>query len=117
MKLMIVDDHPGVRTLIRQLAASPGDVIQECSSGDEAVRQAPEFKPDWVTLDIRMPGLNAFAALRAIRWALPSVRVIVVTSYDQPEFRGMARESGVHSYVVKENLSELRELVSGLSSN
>jgi len=108
MKLMIVDDHPGVRTLIRQLIALPGDILKECSSGDEAVRVAPEFKPDWLTLDIQMPGLNAFAALRAIRWAHPTVRVVIVTSYDQPEFRRMAEVAGTQGYVTKENLTELR---------
>lgn len=111
MKLMIVDDHAGVRTLIRQLVGTADDVLWECSSGDEAVRVAPEFKPDWVTLDIQMPGMNAFKAMRAIQAAHPAVRIIIVTSYDQPDFRRIAQEAGTEGYVVKENLFELRRVL------
>lgn len=111
MKLMIVDDHAGVRKLIGQMAALPGDVLRECRSGDEALRVVGEFEPDCVTLDLRMPGLCAFKTARALRAARPALRIIVVTSYDQPEFRRCAAEAGTDGYVVKENLADLRELL------
>jgi two-component system response regulator DesR len=65
------------------------------------------FKPDCVTMDIRMPGLSAFQAIRRIRESHPAVRVVVVSSYDQPDFRRAASEAGAVGYVSKENLSEL----------
>ena len=94
MRLMIVDDHAGVRKLIRQLAACPNDTVRECATGDEAVRLAPVFQPDLVTMDVRMPGLCGIEAARAIAAAQPSVRVVMVTTHDQPDLRQAAREAG-----------------------
>lgn len=107
MKMMIVDDHEGMRKMIRHLIAAPGDTVLECASGDEALRALGEFKPDCVTIDVSMPGLCAFATTRGIRAAHPSARVIFVSSHDLPEYRRAAIEAGGAGYVMKENLSEL----------
>ena len=107
IKLMIVDDHAGMRNLIRKLIAAPGDVVMECASGDEALQTAAEFKPDCVTMDVSMPGLCAFKTTVGIRAAYPSARVIFVSSHDHPEYRKAAREVGAVGYVLKENLSDL----------
>lgn len=112
MKLMIVDDHEGMRSVIRKLVAAPGDSIMECASGDEALQAVSDFKPDCVTMDISMPGLCAFKTTRNLRAAHPPVRVIFVSSHDQPDYRRAAREAGAVGYVVKENLSELYLFVS-----
>ena len=75
MRLMIVDDHAGVRQLIRQFVAATDDIVCECASGDEAIRVAPEFRPDAVTMDVRMPGSCGLKAARAIRrWCNPMFR-------------------------------------------
>ena len=109
---MIVDDHEGVRNLIRKLIAAPGDSVLECASGDEALLAMTNFKPDCVTMDISMPGLCAFKATRNLRAAHPTARVIFVSSHDQPDYRRAAREAGAAGYVMKENLSELYLFVS-----
>ena len=111
MKLMIVDDHAGVRNLIRQLVSDPADLVCECSSGDEAVRRSDAFQPDCVTIDIRMPGIGGIETVRAIRRARPQARIFVVTTYDQIDLRHAADNAGATGYVVKENLGELRALV------
>jgi len=111
MKLMIVDDHEGMRNMIRQLIAAPGDSVLECTSADEALQAAGEFKPDCVTMDISMPGLDPFNAVRGIRAAYPAARVIFVSSHDQPGYRRAAQEAGAVGYVMKDNLSELYLLV------
>lgn len=110
---MIVDDHAGVRKLIRQLASRAEDVVRECATGDEAVRVASEFQPDLVTMDVRMPGLCGIEATRAIVTAQPSARVVMVTTHDQPELRQAAREAGAFAYLPKESLAEIRSLVFG----
>lgn len=107
MNLMIVDDHEGMRSMIRQLIAAPGDSVLECSSGDQALAAAGDFKPDCVTMDISMPGLSAFEAARGIRGAHPSARVVFVSSHDQPDYRRAALDAGAVGYVLKENLPEL----------
>ena len=107
MKLMIVDDHDGMRSMIRQLIAAPGDAVVECASCDEALLALAEYKPDCVTMDVSMPGLCAFQTARDIRMAHPPVRVIFVSSHDQPDYRQAAQEAGAIGYVTKENLSDL----------
>lgn len=111
MKLMIVDDHEGMRTTIRQLIAAPGDHVVECVSADEALAKYGEFKPDCVTMDVSMPGSCAFKATRAIRDAHPTARVVVVTSHDLPDYRRAAYEAGASGFVLKDNLSDLYLLV------
>lgn len=107
MKLMIVDDHAGVRDLIRKLLATPGDCLLECATGDEAVARAQDFHPDWVTMDVRMPGRSGIETARAIRRVCPTAQVVMVTSYDQPFLRESAKEVGAAAYVLKDNLAEL----------
>jgi two-component system chemotaxis response regulator CheY len=111
MNLLIVDDHEGMRRMIRQLVSGPGDVVHECASADEALQAFERFKPDCVTLDISMPGLCAFQAARAMRVAHPPARVVFVSSHDQPDFRRAAREAGAAGFVTKDNLSELYFIV------
>ncbi len=111
MKLMIVDDHEGMRNTIRRLISTSDDTVVECGSGDEAVQAMVKFKPDCVTVDVSMPGLCAFKTMRAIRDAHPPARVICVTSHDQPDYRRAAFDAGASSFVVKDNLSDLYLLV------
>jgi two-component system response regulator DesR len=111
MKLMIIDDHDGMRTTIRHLIATPTDEVVECATADEALEKLADFKPDCVTMDVSMPGACAFKAMRAIREAYPPVRMICVTSHDQPEYRRAALEAGASGFVLKDNLSDLYLLV------
>jgi len=111
MKLMIIDDHDGMRSTIRQLISAPGDNVVECVSGDEALQQLANFKPDCVTVDVSLPGLCAFKTMRAIRETYPPARIICVTSHDQPDYRQAAFDAGASGFVVKDNLSDLYLLV------
>ena len=107
MKLMIVDDHAVFRHLIRQVVATTEDTVLECVSADDALKCMGVFKPDCVTMDLHMPGMNAFKAIREIRESHPKVRVLVVSNHDESELRRAATEAGATGYVSKENLSEL----------
>ena len=104
---MIVDDHAVYRHLIRQVVATPNDTVYECVSADDAMKSVGIFRPDCITMDIRMPGESAFQAIRSIRDSYPQTRVLVVTAYDQPDFRQAATAAGASGFVSKENLSEL----------
>ena len=108
MKLMIVDDHAGVRDMIRQIAAAPGDVVCECATGGEAVEKLGDFGPDCVSMDLQMPGISGLEAVRAIIAARPATRVVIVSAYDQPELRRAAREAGAKGYVAKDDLDTLK---------
>lgn len=117
MKLMIVDDHMGVRTMIRWMVAGPEAIVRECASGDEALRVAEEFRPDCVTLDIRMPGLCAFETARTLRARHPSARIFMVTTHDQEALRQLATAAGADGYFVKEDLSGLRRTLMAVQAS
>src|SRR4051812_12288064 len=108
MKLLIVDDHAGVRAMIRQLAELPENAVQECANGESALQVVADFQPDVVTMDVRMPGLSGLEATRAISTLCPAARVVVVSAYDQPTLRAAARQAGAVDFVPKDNLEKLR---------
>jgi CheY-like chemotaxis protein len=108
MKLMIVDDHPGVRAMILRIIELPGDEVCECPSGVDAIRQAGSFAPDLVTMDLRMPGIGGLEATRGVLAARPSALVVVVSAHPEEELRLAAMRAGAFAFVAKENLHELK---------
>lgn len=113
MMLMIVDDNSDIRGLIRSFTEDLATGVVECADGSQALRIYAEHKPDWVLMDIEMPGLDGITATRQIRTAFPDARVLIVTQYDDRESREEASRAGACGYVLKENLFELRRILRG----
>jgi len=84
IRTLIVDDEPLARERVRSLLKSETDfeVIAECANGAEAISAVKEHRPDLIFLDIQMPGMDGFEALRSIGKDLMPV-VIFVTAFDQ----------------------------------
>jgi two-component system, NarL family, response regulator DesR len=112
MRLMIVDDHASTREMIRNFLDLPGITFCECASGEEALLQAREFKPNWITVDVNMPGLDGFQAAEALRAEHPSAHIIIVTGYNEPHFRKLSNSVGAVGLICKENLSALHMMLS-----
>jgi CheY-like chemotaxis protein len=112
MRLMIVDDHASTREMIRKFLNLPGITFCECASGEEALLQAREFKPNWITVDVNMPGLDGFQTAEALRAAHPSAHIIIVTGYNEPHFRRLSNSVGATGLICKENLSALHMMLS-----
>jgi len=112
MKLMIVDDHARVRRMIRELLASPDVTICECASGEEAVQRTDQFWPDWVIMDVHMPGMSGFKAAVEIQKVHPAARFIIVTADDQPYLYPLARSVGALGPVRKGECFVLRRMLS-----
>ena len=111
MKLLIVEDSPQMRRMIRAVVADLAEAIAECRDGDEAVMAyaAQQFsRDDWVLMDLQMPGVGGLEATRRIRAAFPDANIIIVTQYDDPHWRAAAAQAGACGYVLKENLLDLR---------
>ena len=108
MRLMIVDDHASTREMIRKFLGLPGITFCECASGGEAVRLARDFKPDWVTMDVQMFGMNGFESTRALLGEHPAARVMIVTADNQPYFSKMSHAAGAVGLLSKENIIALR---------
>lgn len=111
MKLLIVEDNPGVRQLIRSIAEALSNETCECSNGTEALAAYLLNRPDLVLMDIQMDDVDGIVATERILAADPHARVVMVTDYDQPDLREAASHAGARGYIVKENLLELMSML------
>ena len=114
MKLLIVEDNPQMRRMIRAVVADLADAIAECRDGDEAVAAyaALQFsRDDRVLMDLQMPRLGGLEAMRRIRATFPDAQILIVTQFDDPHWRTAAAQAGACGYVLKENLLDLRRLL------
>ncbi len=107
MAILIVDDNPRMREMIRAVLAPVDEHIHECPDGAEAVELYRQIRPSWVLMDVAMERMDGLAATRAIRDVDPLARVVVVTEHMEPELRRAAAEAGASAYVLKEDLSAL----------
>jgi DNA-binding NarL/FixJ family response regulator len=103
IRVLLVDDHPLVRQGTRVLLADePGfEVVGEAADGGEAVERAAELAPDVVLMDLRMPGMDGVAAVRALAERVPSARVLLLTGSGVDERTFEALEAGALGYLSK----------------
>ncbi|MET0714778.1 MAG: response regulator transcription factor, partial [Mycetocola sp.] len=87
IRVFLLDDHEMVRMGLRKLLESGGDieVVGEAGTAKSAIARIPALKPDVAILDARLPDGSGIEVCRQIRSAEPSVKVIVLTSYDDDE--------------------------------
>jgi CheY-like chemotaxis protein len=111
MKLLLVEDDERVRRMIKAIVAEVSDKIYECSDGAQACESYAKYQPDWVLMDLVMPGVDGIAATRQIRASFPTAKIVIVTSYDGPIQRRTALSAGACGYVLKENLLELLDIL------
>lgn len=106
--LMLVDDHPLVRDGLRvRLESVPGfNVVAEAGSADEALAAAQARPPDLVLMDIGMKGVNGIEATRRLIAALPKLRVLVLSMYDNAEYVREALAAGACGYLLKDSPAE-----------
>jgi len=115
--LLIVEDNAGMRSLIRSVVSDLFETVTECDDGARAQAAYCGCRPDWVFMDIRLPGLDGVAATARIREAHPEARVVIVTDYDDANLRRAASLAGACAYVLKDDLCELRGIISGTASH
>jgi CheY-like chemotaxis protein len=84
IRLLIVDDHPVVRDGLRGMFSGDPEfeVVGEAADGGEAIELATRLDPDVILMDLRMPGVNGTAAIRALAERQITSRVLVLTTYD-----------------------------------
>ena len=111
MKLLIVEDNPSVRRVIRNIVATIADEIYECEDGADALTAYITYEPDWTLMDIAMKNVNGITATGLIKDRYPDAKVIIVTNYDEHDLRESAKQAGACGYVLKEDLFEIRELL------
>lgn len=83
-KIMLVDDSKLVRKKLTDILTKAGHTIAcECERGDEAITSYRTYKPDIVTMDINMPGMNGIDATAELKKLYPESRIIIVSANNQ----------------------------------
>ncbi len=113
-RVLIVDDAEDIRMLLRMKLGRHQnlDVVGEAVDGVDAVDLARELQPHLVLLDMAMPRMDGLQALPLIREAVPDVRVIVLSGFNQSTLEQEALAAGADRYVVKGgSMRELLEVI------
>src|SRR5882724_5495746 len=114
ISIVLVEDHAVVRDGLKALlTAEPDmDVIGEAENGQQAVVLAKKLSPDVVVMDLAMPQMNGLNATRAILKAVPSAKVLVLSSYSDDACVRALLEAGAMGYLMKQTASN--ELVEAI---
>jgi DNA-binding NarL/FixJ family response regulator len=104
VRVLIVDDHPVVRTGLRgMLEGQPNlEVVGEAGDGEEAVKLTERLSPNVVLMDLSMPGMGGVAATAKIKERRPDAHVLVLTTYDSSADILRAIEAGATGYLLKD---------------
>lgn len=114
IKIILADDHNVVREGLRAvLQTDPGiEIVGEAEDGVQAVQLAKRLQPDVVLLDILMPHLDGLEATRQIVAAVPTTRVLILSSFTSDDYVQQLLEGGAAGYLMKHTLgSELLKAI------
>jgi DNA-binding NarL/FixJ family response regulator len=118
LTVLVVDDEPDVRHLVRAQLEHDGRfaVVAEAGDGLQALALVSQHRPNAVVLDLWMPAMSGLDALPTIVKDSPQTRVVVYTAVTDAEARRQAIALGAHACVIKGGalMQELPELVARL---
>lgn len=98
--ILIVDDEPQIRRVLRSTLTTQGYVISEVKTGEEAVESVRKQRPDLILLDVNMPGIGGIAAAREIR-EMSDAPIIMLTVRSAERDKVLALDAGADDYVTK----------------
>ena len=107
-RILIVEDSAIYRKLLKETLRSrfPSMEIIEAEDGVEAMRQVGADPPDLIFMDIKLPGENGLELTGKIKAKYPGVKVIILTSYDSPEYREAAAQAKADHFLSKGSSSK-----------
>ncbi len=120
IRVLVVDDHPIVREGLRSLIRQQSDMtlVGEADDGAKVVSLATTLKPDVITIDLRMPGVDGIGVLRQMRELSPSPSCLVLSNYNEPDYVIAAIEAGARGFLLKHSayttiIDAIRTVASG----
>ena len=117
--LLVVDDHVGVRRLLREFLYQEGFCVKEAPDGETALQIVREEKPRLVFLDLKMPGLSGMETLIRLKQLCPQIIVVVISAYTLDNVIKAAVQNGNITYFVDKpfDLQKIRLILHALLSN
>ncbi len=112
-QILVVDDDPSIRQLLTDVLEMDGHDVRVAPDGHAAVRAFETLRPDFVVLDVMMPGLDGYGVLRSIRGQEGDpVPVVMLTAAAEPDSAARAWSDGVDYYLAKPfTVDDVLELV------
>lgn len=106
IRLLLVDDSPAfIDSAGKFISAFPNvEIVGIAMSGNDALKQVFELRPDVVLMDLVMPQMNGLEVTRQIKSFAAAPHVVIVTLHDHPEYRKAAEAVGADGFLVKSNL-------------
>jgi DNA-binding NarL/FixJ family response regulator len=105
VKILIVDPNNPFRRMLKMILGSqfPLVAIRDAQDGKQGLELLQTFKPDLVFLEIHLPSDSGLDVARQVKRDRPDTIIILLTSYDSPEYRTAARQSGIEHLVPKDD--------------
>jgi CheY-like chemotaxis protein len=111
-KILVVDDQPSIRLMLKELFASQGVEVFEAENGDAALKLIGKHTLNCVLLDLKMPDIDGIDVLREIRKQSQAVPVVLITAYAEPSKMEEALKLGISQCFTKPfDIIELKEEV------
>lgn len=113
-RVMVVDDHAIFRQgIVFSLSTFDGvKVVGEASDGAEFLSMLPLLRPDLVVMDIKMPRVDGFEAVRRAKFAAPNLKILVMTMFEEQSYFTRMASEGVEGFLLKDSShAELRRAV------
>jgi two-component system, OmpR family, KDP operon response regulator KdpE len=119
MKVLVIEDEGGIRTLVRIVAKTTGHDLVEASTGEEGLSLAATESPELVLLDLRLPDIDGFEVLRRVRTAAPpAAKIVIMSAHSSGDARARALSEGCDGFIVKPfRLEELLEWFEGAEAD
>lgn len=119
MRVLVVDDHPVVREGLKALLSRAGFlVVGEAAEAAQALEVAARARPELAVVDVALPGVSGLELCRRLRRRFPEMKVVLLSMFDEPEWRAEAARAGASAYLLKdappeEFLAALRRVAQG----
>jgi DNA-binding NarL/FixJ family response regulator len=108
IRVLIVEDQTIIRQGLRRLLEAQPDlqIVGEAENGQQAIEQVAHFLPDLVLMDIRMPIMDGLTATQIICDRFPTVKVLILTTFDDEQYIEKLMQMGTIGYLLKDTPSE-----------